>query len=75
MNLVGDVRISKPRKVLERFKDDKSNFSAQIELGDVPSRPYIVCFEEDGFYLTTRGYKTLVEARTVSEKYLQTGNF
>jgi|TARA_B110000908_G_C9957528_1_gene315332 hypothetical protein len=75
MDLVGDVPTSKPRKVLERFTDDKSNFSAQIELGDVPSRPYIVCFEEDGYGLTAKGYKTLVEARTVSEKYLQTGNF
>jgi hypothetical protein len=75
MNLVDDVPVGKPRKVLERFKDDKSNFSTRIELGDVSHRPYLVCFEEDGYYLVAKGYKTLIEARTVSKKYLQTGNF
>ena len=78
MDLIGNVSTSTPREVVKRYplhKRSKSGIllSARIELGDVPSRPYIVCFEEDAYDCGSRGYKTLLEARSVAEKYLLTG--
>lgn len=70
MNIIGHIGTSKPRKVLEQLQSNTGNLSAAIELGDVPSKPYIVCFEENGYYLSAKGYKTLDEARGIAKKYL-----